>query len=176
MAKSFAKLLGLFFFFFCQKNKNVKVFCQTVRVALNVRALQRTKIIPQYFPCLGLNFSYNFHSKRIAGSKNHVTSFGQCVQSQMNYRYTYLASQPSSVVIQDNGSMITMCRDIPLFGWAYQHGLSAVEQCFSLTANQPQQAYKPKKQPAEQGHLSTSLTIWSRKFKPISKKCFPFYY
>jgi hypothetical protein len=33
---------------------------------------------------------------------------------------------------------------IPLFGWAYQHGLSAVEQCFSLTANQPQPAYKPK--------------------------------
>jgi hypothetical protein len=29
--------------------------------------------------------------------------------------------------------------------------LSAVEQCFSLTANQPQPAYKPKKQPAEQG-------------------------
>jgi hypothetical protein len=26
-----------------------------------------------------------------------------------------------------------------------------VEQCFSLTANQPQPAYKPKKQPAEQG-------------------------
>jgi hypothetical protein len=32
----------------------------------------------------------------------------------------------------------------PLFGWAYQHGLSAVEQYFSLTANQPQPAYKPK--------------------------------
>jgi hypothetical protein len=27
-----------------------------------------------------------------------------------------------------------------------------MEQCFSLTANQPQPAYKPKKQPAEQGH------------------------
>jgi hypothetical protein len=33
----------------------------------------------------------------------------------------------------------------PLFGWVYQHDLSAVEQCFSLTANQPQPAYKPKK-------------------------------
>jgi hypothetical protein len=43
---------------------------------------------------------------------------------------------------------------IPLFGWAYQHGLSAVEQCFSLTANQPQPAYKPKKQPAEQDHVA----------------------
>jgi hypothetical protein len=39
----------------------------------------------------------------------------------------------------------------PLFGWAYQHGLSAVERCFSLTANQPQPAYKLKKQSAEQG-------------------------
>jgi hypothetical protein len=37
---------------------------------------------------------------------------------------------------------------------AYQHGLSAVEQCFSLTAKQPQSAYKQKKkkkQPVEQG-------------------------
>jgi hypothetical protein len=40
-----------------------------------------------------------------------------------------------------------------MFGWAYQYGLSAVEQCFFLTANQPQPAYKQKKiQPAEQGH------------------------
>jgi hypothetical protein len=30
--------------------------------------------------------------------------------------------------------------------------ISTVEQYFSLTANQPQPAYKPKKQPAEQGH------------------------
>jgi hypothetical protein len=40
---------------------------------------------------------------------------------------------------------------ITLFGWAYQHGLSAVVQCFSLTTKQPQPAYKPQKQPAEQG-------------------------
>jgi hypothetical protein len=33
---------------------------------------------------------------------------------------------------------------------AYQHGLSAVKQCFSLTAKQPQPAYKPQKQPTEQ--------------------------
>jgi hypothetical protein len=43
---------------------------------------------------------------------------------------------------------------------AYQHGLSAVEQYFSLTANQPQPAYKPKKkQPAEQGHGKLISTI-----------------
>jgi hypothetical protein len=36
---------------------------------------------------------------------------------------------------------------------AYQHGLSAVEQCFSLTTKQPQPAYKPQKQPTEQGEL-----------------------
>jgi hypothetical protein len=42
---------------------------------------------------------------------------------------------------------------LPLFGWAYQHGLSAVEQCFYLTANQPQPTskQKKKKQSAEQG-------------------------
>jgi hypothetical protein len=39
-----------------------------------------------------------------------------------------------------------------LFDWTYQHGLSTVEQYFSLTANQPQPAYKQKKQPAEQSH------------------------
>jgi hypothetical protein len=43
--------------------------------------------------------------------------------------------------------------EIPLFGCSYQHGLSAVEQCFSLTTKQPQPAYKPQKQPAEQGNL-----------------------
>jgi hypothetical protein len=50
--------------------------------------------------------------------------------------------------------------DIPLFGWAYQHGLSAGEQCFSLTENQPQPAYKPKKQPAEQGYCWYANILW----------------
>jgi hypothetical protein len=36
-----------------------------------------------------------------------------------------------------------LCKTIPCS--ADQHGLSAVEQCFSLTANQPQPAYKKKK-------------------------------
>jgi hypothetical protein len=49
-----------------------------------------------------------------------------------------------------------------LFGWAYQHGLSAVEQCFSLTAKQPQPAYKPQKQPAEQGESLTPAEILQR--------------
>jgi hypothetical protein len=40
-----------------------------------------------------------------------------------------------------------------LFGCSYQHGLSAVVQYFSLTTKQPQPAYKPQKQPAEQGDL-----------------------
>jgi hypothetical protein len=31
-----------------------------------------------------------------------------------------------------------------MFASAYQHGLSAMEQYFSLTANQPQPAYKSK--------------------------------
>jgi hypothetical protein len=34
-----------------------------------------------------------------------------------------------------------------------------MEQCFSLTANQSQPAYKPKKQPAEQG-LSASCMYY----------------
>jgi hypothetical protein len=38
-----------------------------------------------------------------------------------------------------------------LFGRLFQHGLSAVVQWFSLTTKQPQPAYKPQKQPAEQG-------------------------
>jgi hypothetical protein len=38
-----------------------------------------------------------------------------------------------------------------LFGRLFQHGLSAVVQCFSLTTKQSQPAYKPQKQPAEQG-------------------------
>jgi hypothetical protein len=38
-----------------------------------------------------------------------------------------------------------------LFGCSYQHGLSAVVQCFSLITKQPQPAYKPQKQAAEQG-------------------------
>jgi hypothetical protein len=41
-----------------------------------------------------------------------------------------------------------------LFGCSYLHGLSAVEQCFSLTTKQPQSAYKPQKQPAEHGDCS----------------------
>jgi hypothetical protein len=41
-----------------------------------------------------------------------------------------------------------------------------VEQYFSLTANQPQPAYKPKKQPAEQGFCIQSVpnqvaAIWN---------------
>jgi hypothetical protein len=39
---------------------------------------------------------------------------------------------------------------ITMFGCFYQHGLSAVVQYFSLTTKQPQLAYKPQKQPAEQ--------------------------
>jgi hypothetical protein len=38
-----------------------------------------------------------------------------------------------------------------LFGCSYQHNLSAMVQCFSLTTKQSQPAYKPQKQPAEQG-------------------------
>jgi hypothetical protein len=54
---------------------------------------------------------------------------------------------------------------IPLFGWAYQHNLSAVEQCFSLTVNQPQLAYKPKKQPAEQGQCLFQLVLKFLKYR-----------
>jgi hypothetical protein len=57
--------------------------------------------------------------------------------------------------------------NFPLFGWAYQHGLSDVEQCFSLTAKQPQPAYKPKKQPAEQGLYC--LRVW--KVWILTKTC-----
>jgi hypothetical protein len=39
---------------------------------------------------------------------------------------------------------------IILFGCSYQHGLSIVIQCFSLTTKQPQSAYKPQKLSAEQ--------------------------
>jgi hypothetical protein len=47
-----------------------------------------------------------------------------------------------------------------LFGWAYQHGLSAVEQYFSLIAKQPQPAYKPQKQPAEQGEYRFERVLY----------------
>jgi hypothetical protein len=40
-------------------------------------------------------------------------------------------------------SLLGICAKINKYRF-YQHGLSAVEQCFSLTANQPQPAYKPK--------------------------------
>jgi hypothetical protein len=40
-----------------------------------------------------------------------------------------------------------------LFGCSYQHGLSVVVQYFSLKTKQPQPAYKPQKQPAEQGEI-----------------------
>jgi hypothetical protein len=52
-----------------------------------------------------------------------------------------------------------------MFGWAYQHGLSAVEQYFPLTANQPQPAYKPKKnslpnRPIMQGWSHPYGKVW----------------
>jgi hypothetical protein len=34
-----------------------------------------------------------------------------------------------------------------------------VEQCFSLTAKQPQPVYKPKKQPAEQGRWTKFISV-----------------
>jgi hypothetical protein len=58
---------------------------------------------------------------------------------------------------------------VPLFGWAYQHGLSVVEQYFSLTANQPQPAYKPKKQPAEQGHSIFVDDWWGERRKDLKR-------
>jgi hypothetical protein len=48
----------------------------------------------------------------------------------------------------------------PLFGWAYQHGLSAVEQCFFLTANQPQPAYKPKNNLPNRAIIDCFLLPW----------------
>jgi hypothetical protein len=47
---------------------------------------------------------------------------------------------------------------ITLFGCSYQHGLSAVIQYFSLTTKQPQPAYKPQKQHAEQGECFSLAT------------------
>jgi hypothetical protein len=66
-----------------------------------------------------------------------------------------------------------MKASIPLFGWAYQHDLSAVEQYFSLTANQPQPAYKPKKQPAEQGLYKGARYICERTNKEMAPLIYP---
>jgi hypothetical protein len=37
-----------------------------------------------------------------------------------------------------------------------------VKQCFSLTPKQPQPAYKPQKQPAEQGDLDQTFSIFDQ--------------
>jgi hypothetical protein len=48
--------------------------------------------------------------------------------------------------------------------------LSAVEQCFSLTAKQPQPAYNPKKQPAEQGLNELFLQDRSKVISSLSEE------
>jgi hypothetical protein len=70
---------------------------------------------------------------------------------------------------EENKGRVRACKELwlrsrgthHLFLFGYQHG-SAVVQCFSLTTKQPQPAYKPQKQPAEQvmdmnGSCSLSL-------------------
>jgi hypothetical protein len=54
----------------------------------------------------------------------------------------------ANILYEISVSYLLLCT---LFGCSYQHGLSAVVQYFSLTTKQPQPAYKPQKQPAEQG-------------------------
>jgi hypothetical protein len=68
----------------------------------------------------------------------------------------------------DRATMQALQQKIPLFGWAYQYGLSAVEQCFSLTANQPQPAYKQKNSLPHRANNSTFRILHTKQTVTIS--------